>query len=71
MKKIITLIILLSATIASSTTNAQLRYGVTAGANFNDLKFSQDLIGVDSEIGYSAGMFSELMFPGIGFGLDM
>ena len=71
MKKIITLIILLNATIASSTTNAQLRYGVTAGANFNDLKFSQDLIGVDSEIGYSAGVFSELMFPGIGFGLDM
>ncbi len=70
MKKIISAIIILCALFASSTASAQLRYGVTAGASINDLKFNQDLIGVDSEIGYSAGVFSELMFPGVGFGLD-
>ena len=57
--------------LVSPTANAQLRYGATAGVSFNDLKFKQDLIGVDSEVGYSAGLFSEIMFPGIGFGIDM
>lgn len=70
MKKITLLIFALCALCISSTANAQLRYGVTAGVSINNLKFNQDLIGVNSEVGYSAGVFSELMFPGVGFGLD-
>ena len=70
MKKILTAIIVMTALFGISTVNAQLRYGVIAGASINDLKFTQDLITVDSEVGYSVGGFSELMFPGVGFGLD-
>lgn len=70
MKKILTTIVVILALCPAFTTNAQLRYGVTAGMSINDLSFTQDLITVDSEVGYSVGGFSELMFPGIGFGLD-
>ena len=70
MRKFLTAIIVMSAFLGATITHAQLRYGVIAGASMNDLKFSQDLITVDSEMGYSVGGFSELMFPGVGFGLD-
>ena len=71
MKKILIAIIVMCAFLGTTTANAQLRYGVIAGASINDFKFTQDLIKVDKEVGYSAGVFSELMFPGIGFGLDL
>lgn len=70
MKKILTTLIILCALIGASTASAQLRYGIMAGASINNLDFNQDLISVDSEVGYSAGGFAELMFPGVGFGLD-
>ena len=70
MKKILTTLIILCALIGATSASAQLRYGVIAGASINNLSFNQDLITVDSEVGYSAGGFAELMFPGVGFGLD-
>lgn len=70
MKKIVTTLIILCALIGASTASAQLRYGVIAGASINNLDFNQDLITIDCEVGYSAGGFAELMFPGVGFGLD-
>ncbi len=70
MKKILASILVICALFGASTANAQLRYGIIAGASFNDLHFKQDLIKVDGEVGYSAGGFSEIMFPGIGFGMD-
>lgn len=70
MKKILTTLIIMCALLGASTASAQLRYGVIAGASINNLDFNQDLITVDSEVGYSAGGFAELMFPGVGFGLD-
>lgn len=70
MKKILIAIIAMCAIFGAKNTSAQLRYGFSAGVNINDLNFNQDLITVDNEVGYSVGGFSELMFPGIGFGLD-
>lgn len=71
MKKILSAIIVLCALSCVSTANAQIRYGAIAGVSFNDLKFNQGgLIGVEGNIGYSVGGFSEFMFPGIGFGVD-
>ncbi len=48
----------------------QFCYGPVAGVNFNSLKFKQDLIGISTTVGGQAGLQAELMFPGIGFGID-
>lgn len=50
---------------------AQFRWGPSVGMSINDLKFKQDLFDVSKGIGGSAGVKAEMMFPGIGFGLDM
>ncbi|MCM1293374.1 MAG: PorT family protein [Bacteroides sp.] len=71
MKKIVSTIILLIAIIGASQTNAQFRYGPIVGVNLTDLNFKQDLATVDKSVGYSAGIMGELMFPGIGFGIDL
>ncbi len=70
MKKILTSILVMCAIFGISTA-ADLRYGAIAGVSFNDLKFNQDgIIGVKSNVGFSVGGFSEMMFPGIGFGVE-
>lgn len=51
--------------------SAQFRYGPTAGMDISTMKFKQDLITVNSLTGFSAGIMAEMMFPGIGFGLDL
>lgn len=71
MRKILTSIIILCALIGGMTANAQFRYGPTAGADITTLKFKQNLIGVGQSVGFSAGVQGELMFPGIGFGIDI
>ncbi len=68
MKKI--LIAIVAVLAISIPAKAQLRYGATAGVDITSLNFSQDLFGVDSAVGYQAGVQAELMFPGIGFGID-
>ncbi|MCM1483193.1 MAG: PorT family protein [Muribaculaceae bacterium] len=57
--------------IATTGAKAQFRYGVTAGVDISSLHFKQDLFTVDSSVGYSAGLMGEMMFPGIGFGIDV
>ena len=50
---------------------AQFRAAGVAGVNISTLNFSQDLVPVKSSVGYQAGILGELMFPGIGFGIDL
>lgn len=61
--------LLLSAIAFSAS--AQFRYGPMAGVNLNNLHFKQDLVPVSGTIGAQAGVQAEMMFPGIGFGLDL
>lgn len=49
---------------------AQFRYAPVVGININDLKFKQDIFSVDKAVSFQAGIQAELMFPGIGFGID-
>lgn len=49
---------------------AQFRYGPMVGLTLSNLKWKQDLITVDQAAGFSAGIGTELMFPGIGFGIS-
>ncbi len=68
-KSIKKIAIALGLALAATGASAQARYGATLGATFSDLKFKQDLITVNSSAGVEAGVTTEAMFPGIGFGI--
>lgn len=67
-KRIITLLIALFA--LSAVTKAELRYGPAIEAGFSTLNFKQDLFPVSDAFAPSAGLAAEVMFPGIGFGIN-
>ena len=72
MKKVIFGVFTLLMLALSVPANAQMRWGVTASANFTDLKWSQSSLRTtkfNSEVsaGYSAGVIGEYSIPGIGF----
>lgn len=72
MKKLLLLIVIAVASAALPiSTSAQFRYGPVAGATINSLVFKQDLVSISSTPGGLAGIMGELMFPGIGFGIDL
>lgn len=71
MKKYIFRLLAAGMMLCAVSASAQFRYGATAGVVMSDLKFNQDLITVDKAIGATAGVVGELMFPGIGFGIDL
>lgn len=50
--------------------SAEFRWGPTAGVNFYDFHWKQDLIEQDARVGYNVGVMGEVMIPGIGFGID-
>ncbi|MFI3239780.1 MAG: outer membrane beta-barrel protein [Bacteroidales bacterium] len=71
MKKIILgIIVAVVSLIATPSITAQVRYGAVAGINVSSLHFNQDILEVNPSVGYTMGVFSELIFPGIGFGVD-
>lgn len=49
---------------------AQFRWGAQVGVDITDLTFRQKLFATDQSVGYTAGVVGEMMFPGIGFGVD-
>lgn len=61
----------IAAAAMPSESFAQFRWAAQAGVNFNNLKFKQDLVTIDKSAGFSAGVSGEMIFPGIGFGLDV
>jgi hypothetical protein len=72
MKKINKVLALLMLLIAgSSAMHAEFRWGPTAGVGINSFKFKQDLITTGNLVGPQAGVAGEVMFPGIGFGIDI
>ncbi|MCM1110957.1 MAG: PorT family protein [Clostridium sp.] len=70
MKRISALIAALIIMMNLSTAKAEFRYGPMVGADFTNMSFKQDLFQVDGTVGGSAGIMAEMMFPGIGFGID-
>ncbi|ROT03681.1 PorT family protein [Muribaculaceae bacterium Isolate-104 (HZI)] len=71
MRKTIIALALAAAALLPVASKAQFRYGPMVGISVSDLKFKQNLISVDKTIGYSGGIVAEMMFPGIGFGIDL
>lgn len=70
LRRISLAIIAISGLLGATNANAQLRFGPTAGIDLTNLKFKQDLFTVDQSVGFMVGGQGELMFPGLGFGID-
>lgn len=72
MKKILSILLLGIALFGATTASAQSygRWAAVAGVDITSLRFDQTLFTVDKNIGATAGVMGELMFPGIGFGVD-
>lgn len=68
LKPLAALILVITTAFAGK---AEFRWGPTVGVAFTDLKFKQDLMQVDKAVGPMAGLQGEMMFPGIGFGVDI
>ena len=71
MKKTLLLIaaLLLTATAAMAQTTS--RWGITAGANFNEVHFKQtDIVPSKRAWGPQVGVTGEMNFSGVGFGVD-
>ena len=50
--------------------HAEFRWGPTAGLNVSQLYWKQPLLASGQQCGFQAGIMSEIMIPGIGFGID-
>lgn len=71
-RKIFSLLALAAIIFGSFSSNAQFRYGPMVGGDMSNLHFKQDnLMTVKKTFGPSAGLVAEMMFPGIGFGVDL
>ncbi len=70
MRKILTITTLL-VLLTIAPARADLRWGPSVGVNLSTLKFKQHLFDVHHQVGFSAGALAEVMFPGLGFGMDL
>lgn len=69
MKRILLSLALLAATACAAF--GQFRYGPVAGPTYSSLDFKQNIVTSKDVYGGTAGIQGELMFPGIGFGVDI
>lgn len=70
-KTIAKILVALCLTLAAFVpASAQFRYGPVLGGTITNLAFKQDLATVTQTPGFQTGVQTELMFPGIGFGID-
>lgn len=69
-KSLIGIVMAILAIAASNNAYAEFRWGATAGLNVSTMKFKQDLVPVGKVANYSAGITGEMIFPGIGIGVD-
>lgn len=70
-KPLIAVAIAAGVLICAPAASAQLRWGATLGGLVTGLHFKQPLVEVKQVPGFSAGVIGEVMFPGIGFGVDI
>lgn len=64
------LVLLLVAIVCGLGANAELRWGPTASVNFNTLHWKEPLLDTHFQTAFDAGVMTEIMIPGIGFGVD-
>lgn len=64
------LVLVLLAIVFGLNANAELRWGPTASVNFNTFHWKEPLLETHLQAGFDAGIMTEIMIPGIGFGVD-
>ena len=64
-------IALLVAIMTFGVADAQLRFGIKAGLNVNTLHLNQKIFDKDNGTGWTAGLMTQYLVPGIGFGFDL
>lgn len=64
------LVLALIAIVIGFGANAELRWGPTASLNFNTFHWKEPLLKTHLHPGFDAGIMTEIMIPGIGFGVD-
>lgn len=69
MKRLLIILLILAAGCGISS--AQFRWGPTLDINLSNYRFKQKLLQCDRVAGFGAGIMGELMFPGIGLGIDL
>lgn len=70
MKKKALYLAMLAVLFCTFSGRAEFRWGPMLGYNITNLKYNQNLISIDHGNGFSAGVVTEMMFPGIGFGIN-
>ncbi|MCH4154736.1 MAG: PorT family protein [Muribaculaceae bacterium] len=70
MKRIIRIFTLCLALSVAVSVSAEARWAVVAGVDGTTLHYVQPLVTVDHSTGFLAGVTGEIMFPGVGFGVD-
>lgn len=70
-RKTLTAIIIALITLVAQQSQARMRWGAVGGVTFNTMSFKQDLLPIKQTVGYEAGITGEMIFPGIGIGLDL
>ena len=69
LKKII--ILFLVTIMTAGVADAQFRFGVKAGLNVNELHLNKDLVKSENGVGWTAGVMTQFLIPGVGFGFDL
>lgn len=64
------LLLVLVAIMISLGASAELRWGPTASVNFNTFHWKEPLLDTQLRTGFDVGIMTEIMIPGIGFGVD-
>lgn len=64
------LVLALIASIIGIGANAELRWGPTASLNFNTFHWKEPLLETHLRTSFDVGVMTEIMIPGIGFGVD-
>ena len=70
MKKIITMVVLLAAVMMSAQAQG-VKFGVKAGLNITDMKFSEDVVKSDNQAGFYVGPTLKFSLPIVGLGIDV
>lgn len=64
-------IALLVAIMTVGVADAQFRFGIKAGLNVNELHFNKEILNSDNGVGWTAGVMTQFLIPGVGFGFDL
>lgn len=64
------LLLALIAVMCCFGASAELRWGPTASLNFNTFHWKEPLLQSNARPGFDVGLMTEIMIPGIGFGID-